>query len=226
MKGSQEINPFSGMKSLNDELFLKNKKILHNDNVHNFNDGILFLIENENNTDIITYNMNEKITLNVENLSVDENNNYFYEYIFNRTYDIIDDININLSTSESPENIEISYYVGGQMYNMDEIKRIFFISFPYQEFRIRIIFREKEKEKIMKNIEIRSRIYLLTPKCRKTGETYDEGGIIGGFREWNRITNPMFLHIDSPDSTFQELILFPIWKFPIFSHFVSDVLPL
>jgi len=175
MKGSQEINQFSGMKSLNNELFLKNKKILHNNNVHNFNDGISFLIENENNTDIITYNMNEKITLNVENLSVDENNNYFYEYIFNRRYDIIDDIKIKLLVmSESPEisnemqeNIEISYYVGGRMYNMDEIKRIFFISFPYPEFRIRIMFQEKEKENKIKNIEIHSRIYLLTPKCRK-----------------------------------------------------------
>ena len=62
--------------------FISDIKILHCETINNYIDALRFFIENKNNNDIITYNKRDKFLLfSVGILQVDENDNYYYEYL-------------------------------------------------------------------------------------------------------------------------------------------------
>jgi hypothetical protein len=141
--------------------FMSEKTILHSDTVTNYSDGILFLLENESNADMITYNKTDKfLLLSVGVLNVDENNNYYYEYSVKRTGDIIDNIRI-----ECQNKIKVSYYIGGCQYHPDVVEQFIPVSAIYHDFTIRITFLEKPTNEI--EFVIYSRIYLLGKEHRK-----------------------------------------------------------
>ena len=87
--------------------FISEKNILHSDTVTNYSDGLIFLLKNKGNTDIITYNQRNKfLLLSIGVLQADENNNYYYEHTLTKDVDMID----NIRVEPINKNIKISYY--------------------------------------------------------------------------------------------------------------------
>ena len=73
--------------------FLSSKKILHNKTPCEYNNALRFFIENQESTDIITYeNIKHFSLLNVSVLERDANGKYFYQFSVKRDGDIIDNI--------------------------------------------------------------------------------------------------------------------------------------
>jgi hypothetical protein len=142
--------------------FMSKQTILHSDEAKNFNDGLLFFIENSNYTNIITYNTVDTILFkNVNTLGVDSNNNYYYEYSTDRKGDIIDNINFDSKGAK----FTISYYIGHILYDPSEVKEFIIISAPFHEFKIRITFLETPANEL--EFSIHSRVYILSNDYRK-----------------------------------------------------------
>ena len=126
-----------------------------------YNEALLFFVENKENADIITYNKVDIFSL----LSVDVlrigKQHYYYEYSVDRTGDIID----NIRFESSNKNIRINYYIGGYKYEPSEVKEFILVSAPYTDFKIRITFLEKPSNE--DEFSIHSRVYLLDTEYRK-----------------------------------------------------------
>ena len=90
-------------------------------------------------------------------MKIDKDNKYYYEISCNREGDIIDNINVECPNG----NISISYYIGGIEYKTKEF--LIFLG-TYHEFKIRITFLEEPT--IYTNINIHSRIYLISLKTK------------------------------------------------------------
>ena len=136
--------------------FISEKNILHSDTVTNYSDGLIFLLKNKGNTDIITYNQRNKfLLLSIGVLQADENNNYYYEHTLTKDVDMID----NIRVEPINENIKISYYIGGISYDPNIVKEILFFALDYHDFKIRITFLEKPSNDF--EFSIYSRAYLL-----------------------------------------------------------------
>lgn len=117
---------------------LSKKRITHNNTINKFTDGLRFLIENKNNTDIITYNSKNKFLLfNVSILEIDNDGNPFYDYNYHRNSDIIDNINITASLK-----VKLSYIINGIEYLQNELDEFIFTTSRYTEFKFRITFLE------------------------------------------------------------------------------------
>jgi hypothetical protein len=143
--------------------FMSERTILHSDTAKNYSDGILFLVENKSNADIITYDKTDKfLLLLVGVLRADENDNYYYEYSVDRVGDIID--NIKFKTLNKNIKTKISYYIGGYLYEPDLVKEFIFCASQYHEFKIRITFLEKPTNEL--EFIIYSRVYLLDTEYR------------------------------------------------------------
>ena len=136
--------------------FISEKNILHSDTVTNYSDGLIFLLKNKENTDIITYNQrNNFLLLSIGVLQADENNNYYYEHTLTKDVDMID----NIRVEPINKNIKISYYIGGILYDPNIVKEILFFTLDYHDFKIRITFLEKPSNDF--DFSIYSRAYLL-----------------------------------------------------------------
>ena len=136
--------------------FISGRKILHSDTVTNYSDGLIFLLKNKGNADIITYNQRNKfLLLSIGVLQADENDNYYYEHTLTKDVDMID----NIRVEPINENIKISYYIGGILYDPNIVKEILFFALDYHDFKIRITFLEKPSNDF--EFSIYSRAYLL-----------------------------------------------------------------
>jgi len=81
------------MTSVNLSDFLSTKRILHHEPSMEYNDAILYFLQNREIADIITY-QNER-TFVLKNLSImekDANANPFYQFSVQRQGDIVDNI--------------------------------------------------------------------------------------------------------------------------------------
>ena len=142
--------------------FMSEKKLLHSDTVKNYNEGLLYFIENKQNVDGITFNKVDKFLLfNIGILEIDENNNYYYEHSVSRDADIVD----NIRYESEMKNVSITYYIGGILYQPSDVKEFILISAPYHEFKVRITFLEKPSTDA--EFKIHSRVYLLGTEHRK-----------------------------------------------------------
>lgn len=143
--------------------FLSSKKNLYSETAFDYSSGIRFLVENEKNADIVTYNYTKKFTLfGIDVLQMDKEGHYFYEYSVDRIGDIVDNIMCESSTNL---NVQLSYYIGGIYYTSNEVKEFVFISAAYHDFKIRITFLEKPNPS--DEFEILSRYYLINPQDRE-----------------------------------------------------------
>jgi len=124
---------------INLKKFLSNKKILHSETTYTYDDAILFLIKNEQNADIITYNIIHFLPLdNV--IEIDTYGYYFYEFIVKRDGDIVDNIYFE---SPSNLNVKLNYYIGNIKYIPEEVNEFVMVSSQYNDFKIRVTFLDK-----------------------------------------------------------------------------------
>ena len=144
-----------GIKMLYSD-FIKSKIVSHNDNIDTALDGIKYLIESE--ADIVSYTTQKNILFNVDELEVDENGDYIYEYSLERQADIIDNIHIVSSNN----NVKMKFIIGGDEY--DHINTFLSVVSQYHEFKIKLLFTEP---KIDDKISICYRNYLLNSDLRK-----------------------------------------------------------
>ena len=87
----------------------------------NYNEGLIFFIENREDADGITYNSVRHFSINnISILELDNEGNYFYEFSVDRHGDIID--NIFLERSPNVKAV-LSYYIGGKKYSPEEVKK-------------------------------------------------------------------------------------------------------
>jgi len=140
--------------------FLSTKRILHSETAYDYSSGIRFLVENETNADVITYNYTKNFSLfGIDVLQKDKEGHCFYEFCLERIGDIIDNI-----TVESSTKLKLSYNIGGISYTSDEVKEFVFISAAYHACNIRITFLEKPNP--CDEFKILSRYYLINPEDR------------------------------------------------------------
>ena len=136
--------------------FIKSKIVSHNDNINTYFDGIKYLIESE--ADIVSYTTQKNILFNVDELEVDENGDYIYEYSLERQADIIDNFHIVSSNN----SVKMTFIIGGEEY--DNINTFLSVAAQYHEFKIKLIITEP---KIDDKISICYRNYLLNSDLRK-----------------------------------------------------------
>jgi len=150
--------------TINLQEFLSSKRILHNETPCEFNNALRFFIENQENTDIVTYeNTRHFSLLNVSVLERDADGKYFYQFSVNRGFgDIIDNIRFE---SISGINAQLSYYIGGDKYMPEEVDKFVFVSSQYHDFQIRVTFLEKQTTN--DEFKIHSRYYLINTEDRK-----------------------------------------------------------
>ena len=141
--------------------FMSKRIILHSLTATNTTDGIKFLIKNEGKADMITYNHTDKFSLFGDILHVNENKHYFYEYSPKRNGDIMDNIRFESTNLK----VKLTYYIGGAVYDPEEVDEFLTISTPFHDFRIRITFLEKPN--VNDEFMVHSRMYLIEPETRK-----------------------------------------------------------
>ncbi len=145
------------------EEFLSNKKRIHNENITNFNEGLVFLLENEKNTDMITYNSSIKfLVYNVDMFKINKEGFLYHDFTIERVADIISDIQIeNISNVK----IEITYLIANKELTSEKIKEFVMCASIYTEFKVRITFLEKPKYNDTFKIIIKN--YLLNTNDRQ-----------------------------------------------------------
>jgi len=143
--------------------FLSSKKNIHDENVTNYKDGLLFFIENREDADAITYNSVRHFSINnIAILELDNEGNYFYEFSVDRHGDIID----NIFLEHLPNvNAVLSYYIGSKNYSPNEVKKFVVCASIYYDFKIRVTFLEKPN--LNDEFKIIMRNYLLETGDRK-----------------------------------------------------------
>ena len=120
--------------------YINNKKTLHNDNIFNYIDGLIFFLENQDNYDIISYlEIKKYMLINMDILMINNENNYYYDFLFSRIGDYISDIKF----ISKNDNIKLEYYIGDNKFDFDIIKDFLIVSALYHEFKLRIIFLDK-----------------------------------------------------------------------------------
>ena len=130
------------MSIINFRQYIENKKIIHNDLINDYNNGLKFYIENQNNYDIISYNETRKYLLfNIGILASDNDKNFYYEHTFDRTGCYIS--NIEFINKNYNIKLKLDYYIGGIRYDFNEIDYFLFVSAMYHEFKLRITFLDK-----------------------------------------------------------------------------------
>ena len=142
--------------------FLNSKRILHSD-ATDFAGAMNFFLENEENSDAITYyDTRHFLLMGVQVLEIDKNGHHFFEISVKRHGDIVDNISVE---SLSSLNVAISYNIGGTEYAHSEIDEFVLVAGVYQDFVIRITFLQKPT--IDSEFKIMSRYYILNSRDRK-----------------------------------------------------------
>lgn len=150
--------------------------IVHNDSIDESKDGLIFLIET--GAPIISYYRTEKLTMpDIVMFNVDKNGNYFYEHIFKRICDAIDNITFVSSNKNPIVSVEkklldqtepavtMSFVIENKEYDYGEISTIPLLLLKYQEIKFKFTFLEKPK--IDDEIQIRYKCYLFDNPVRK-----------------------------------------------------------
>jgi hypothetical protein len=120
---------------INYDNYIKSKIINHNDSIYTYQDAIKYLIDSK--SDIISYNTKKTLMLfNIAILKVDKNNNYIYEYIIEKQFDIID----NIHFISSNKNVKMIFIIGNEEY--DNINTFIGLLSQNQEFKLKFIFTE------------------------------------------------------------------------------------
>jgi len=143
--------------------FLANKKIIHSETATKLTEGLTFLLENEKDADIITYNSTINFLINnVDILKINDEGNVYYEIPIERIGDIID--NIHLENFKGL-NIEVCYMIGNRLFTTEKIKEFVICASIYTEFKLRLTFLEKPKNDDEFKIVFRN--YLINTKDRQ-----------------------------------------------------------
>ena len=123
--------------------FLENKKIIHSETATNFIKGLTFFLDNQKNTDIITYNSTINFLINnIDIFKINDKGYKYYDISIERASDIIDDIHLENTNNL---NIEVSYIIGNRLFTTEKIKEFVMCASIYTEFKIRLTFLEKPK---------------------------------------------------------------------------------
>ena len=147
------------MNTINYNEFMKNLTIKHCNTAKNFQNALEYYVQEKIN--MVTYNTTNKFLLfSAGFLQADENGNYFYEFIPIRDCDIIDNIKID----PIDKNIKITYHIGRQQYNPQDIKEFIVVASPYNDFRIRLTFLEKPTENFEFFVHLRN--YIMDSELR------------------------------------------------------------
>ena len=144
--------------------FMKNASIVHSDMEMNYHNAVKFFIleTHKKKIDMVTYYNKDKFLLfSTAFLKADEKDNYFFEYTPKRDCDIMD----NIEVSPKNENIKITYYIGGHLYDARVVKEFIFVAAMYHEFKIRITFLEKPTENF--EFVVHSKKYIIESELRK-----------------------------------------------------------
>ena len=151
------------MTSVNLANFLSTLRILHHEPLMEYNDALLYFLQNRAIADIITY-QNERtfVLMNLSILEKDANANPFYQFSIKREGDIVDNIRFE---STSNLNVQLSYYIGGSMYLPEDVSEFVIIASAYNDFEIRITFLEQPS--VDAEFKIRARYYLLLSDDRE-----------------------------------------------------------
>ena len=147
------------MQSIIDfDKFMSEKNIVHRNTVTNHTDAVELLVMT--GADMVAYQTTEKLLLmSIGVLKADEDGKYYYEHSVSRQPDIITDIKV-----ECP-NVKVSYYIGGQRYDPEEVKEFIVACSMYHECKIRITFLEKPTNDL--EFKIHYRNYLIKPDIRR-----------------------------------------------------------
>jgi len=149
--------------TINYNEFMKNASIVHSDMEMNYHNAVKFFIleTHKKKIDMVTYYNKEKFLLfSAGFLQADEKDNYFFEYTPKRDCDIMD----NIEVSPKNENIKITYYIGGHLYDARVVKEFIFVAAMYHEFKIRITFLEKPTENF--EFVVHSKKYIIESELR------------------------------------------------------------
>jgi len=151
------------MEILDLQTFLSTKKILnHLASNGEFNDALMFLIQNQHNANIITYeNARQFVISNIMVFEKDNNGNYYYQFPVKRDGDLVD--NIRFESMNLKANL--TFYIGGIKYEQEEFNEFVIISSQFNEFEIRVNFHEKPSPN--DEFKILSRYYLCNPEERR-----------------------------------------------------------
>ena len=151
------------MTSVNLSDFLSTKRILHHEPSMEYNDALLYFLQNREIADIITYQNERTFVLkNISILEKDANANPFYQFSVQRQGDIVDNIRFE---NTSNLNVQLSYYIGGIKYLPEDVSEFVIIASAYNEFEIRITFLDQPF--VDAEFKIRARYYLLLSKDRE-----------------------------------------------------------
>lgn len=141
---------------------INKKNIFHSNENMTRLEGLTLLIDKEKDYDIITYNDETKLLfLNIGVLKANKNGNFYYDYEIDRDSDIIDNINIVINDL----NVNLSYIIGLDEYELKDIKEFLYIASLYNCFKLRIVFNEIPIPN--KEIIIKSRKYLLKSELKQ-----------------------------------------------------------
>ena len=151
------------MTSVNLSDFLSTKRILHHEPSMEYNDALLYFVQNRAIADIITYQNERTFVLkNISILEKDANANPFYQFSVQRQGDIVDNIRFE---NTSNLNVQLSYYIGGIKYLPEDVSEFVMIASAYNEFEIRITFLDQPS--VDAEFKIRARYYVLLSEDRK-----------------------------------------------------------
>jgi hypothetical protein len=115
------------------------KNYLHSGNA-NFRDALKLLIDNDTDDTVVTYNSGRRFMLfNIAVLELDNDNNIFYEFDVLREADVIDNISFDCNNVR----FKINYFIGGQLYDLNEVGELVFVALRYNACVVRITFLEK-----------------------------------------------------------------------------------
>ncbi len=150
------------MSIVNIDDFLSTRRILHNETPLEFNDALMYFMQNREIADIITYQNESQFVLNNINiLEKDRNLNLFYQFSVKREADIVDSIRFE---STSNLNVELSYYIGGIKYMPEKFSEFVTIASAYNDFQIRVTFLESPS--VDAEFKIVARYYLINSDDR------------------------------------------------------------
>lgn len=137
--------------------FMDSIESKHNYLINDFMEGLKFLVESGNSA--ISYDTTKKIVLfNVPVLETDKDGNYFYDFIWKRDVDAID----NILYASTDKDTKLSFIIQGIEY--PEIDEFLFVSSIYVEMRFRFTF--KKLPKIEDVIFIHNRNFLFNQEKR------------------------------------------------------------
>lgn len=149
------------------ENFMSTKTILHSDTASKFGEGIKFLIQNDKNYDMITYNDVISVSFNIDNLKLGKKNRYYYDYKIGHNSDMIDNITCDVQPQQVP--VKLYYSIKNHQYSLKKMNEILLIHMRYTcayPSILRITFLEKPEQEGV--INIHSRRYLMKPEHRQT----------------------------------------------------------